>query len=254
MLTSVVVTPDVMSAYWAHALITEKEEIMGLLLGKMVKNTLIISAMKVVRRLTKQKDRVEIKNSDLLAGAEFAESLHGSLSVSGWYHSHPHITVHPSHFDLTTQASYQTMNKNFVGLIFSVFNYDHNTGIDTQEVAAFQSERGVGGSYIYKNISLRVEASGGNFGKTVVDALASIPAILMEEEMEEFNKTMKNSNGVMDRVHNQACLETNLAKQSSLVSGPILDSIRAREKSLQDDIKQLQERKASLLGKLYAMK
>ena len=119
MLTSVVVTPDVMSAYWAHALITEKEEIMGLLLGKMVKNTLIISAMKVVRRLTKQKDRVEIKNSDLLAG---------------WYHSHPHITVHPSHFDLATQASYQTMNKNFVGLIFSVFNYDHNTGIDTQEL------------------------------------------------------------------------------------------------------------------------
>ena len=95
--------------------------------------------------------------------------------------------------------------------------------------------------------------SGGNFGKTVVDALASIPAILMEEEMEEFNKTMKNSNGVMDRVHNQACLETNLAKQSSLVSGSILDSIRPREKSLQDDIKQLQERKASLLGKLYAM-
>ena len=84
--------------------------------------------------------------------------------------------------------------------------------------------------------------------------MASMPAILMEEEMEEFNKTMKNSNGVMDRVHNQACLKTNLAKQSSLVSGPILDSIRAREKSLQDDIKQLQERKASLLGKLYAMK
>ena len=65
---------------------------MGLLLGKIVKNTLIISAMKVVRRLTKQKDRVEIVNSDLLAGAEFAESLHGSLSVSGWYHSHPHIS------------------------------------------------------------------------------------------------------------------------------------------------------------------
>ena len=111
----------------------------------------------------------------------------------------------------------------------------------------------MGGSYIFKNIPLRVEASGGNFGKTVVDALASIPAILMEEEMEEFNKTMKNSNGVMDRVHNQACLETNLAKQISLVSGPILDSIRAREKSLQDDIKQLQERKASLLEKLNAM-
>ena len=81
MLTNVVVTPDVMSACWAHALITEKEEIMGLLLGKMVKNTLVISAMKVIRRLTKQRDRVEIDNRD---------------------HSHPHNTVHPSHVDLAT--------------------------------------------------------------------------------------------------------------------------------------------------------
>ena len=83
MLTNVVVTPDVMSACWVHALTTEKEEIMGLLLGKLVQSTLVISAMKVIRRLTKQKDRVEIDNSDL-ERAESAESLHGSLSVSGW--------------------------------------------------------------------------------------------------------------------------------------------------------------------------
>ena len=76
--------------------------------------------------------------------AEFAESLPGSLSVFGWNHSHPHNTVHPSHVDLATQASYQTMNKNFVGLIFSVFNYDPKTGIDTREVAAFQSGKGGG--------------------------------------------------------------------------------------------------------------
>ena len=31
---------------------------MGLLVGKMVENTLVISAMKVIRRLTKQRDRV----------------------------------------------------------------------------------------------------------------------------------------------------------------------------------------------------
>ena len=250
MLTNVVVTPDVMSACWAHALTTEKEEIMGLLLGKLVQSTLVISAMKVIRRLTKQKDRLEIDSRDLIAGAEFAESLQGSLSVSGWYHSHPHTTVHPSHVDLATQASYQIMDKNFVGLIFSVFNYDHNTGIDTREVAAFQSGKGEGGNTICKNIPLRVEANVGDFG----NALASIPAILMEEEMDEYNKAMKNPNGVMDSVHNQACLETNLSKQSILVTGPILDSIRAREKSLENDIKQLQEMKASLLERLQSMK
>ena len=63
--------------------------------------------------------------------AEFAEWLPGSLSVFGWYHSHPHNTVHPSHVDLATQARYKKMDKNFVGLIFSVFNYDPKTGIDT---------------------------------------------------------------------------------------------------------------------------
>ena len=139
MLHSVVITPDVMSACWAHALTTEKEEIMGLLVGRMEEDTLMISAMKVIRRLTKQKDRVEFDNRDLIAGTEFAESLKGSMNVLGWYHSHPHITVHPSHVDLATQSSYQTMEQNFVGLIFSVFNYDPNTGSDSKEVTAFQS-------------------------------------------------------------------------------------------------------------------
>ena len=99
-----------------------------------------------------------------------------------------------------------------------------------------------------------MEASVGEFGKIVLNALASIPAILMEEELDKYNKAMKNSNGVMDSVHNQACLETNLSKQSILVTEPILDSIRVREKSSMDDIKQLQKRKASLFEKLLAMK
>lgn len=38
------------------------------------------------------------------------------------YHSHPHITVMPSHVDVRTQAMYQTMDEGFIGLIFSVFN------------------------------------------------------------------------------------------------------------------------------------
>lgn len=75
------------------------------------------------------------------------------MRVLGWYHSHPHITVCPSHVgmyqnyffskylsninsiqknscyihyfyfvDVRTQATYQTMDHSFVGLIFSVFS------------------------------------------------------------------------------------------------------------------------------------
>jgi len=42
--------------------------------------------------------------------------------VIGWYHSHPHITVLPSHVDIKTQATYQMLDDGFVGLIFSTFN------------------------------------------------------------------------------------------------------------------------------------
>mgnify|MGYP002395241276 CR=1 FL=1 len=57
----------------------------------------------------------------------------------GWYHSHPHITVHPSHvgtkliafvhlindqLDVRTQAGYQLMDEGFVGIIISCFNTD----------------------------------------------------------------------------------------------------------------------------------
>lgn len=44
------------------------------------------------------------------------------IQVLGWYHSHPHITVWPSHVDVGTQADYQLMDSNFIGLIFSCFN------------------------------------------------------------------------------------------------------------------------------------
>jgi hypothetical protein len=46
------------------------------------------------------------------------------LRVLGWYHSHPHITVWPSHVDVNTQSIYQTMDSGFFGLIFSCFNHD----------------------------------------------------------------------------------------------------------------------------------
>jgi len=54
-----------------------------------------------LRRLDKKKDRVEISSEQLLKAATEAERLTMELNrpmrVLGWYHSHPHITVCPSH-------------------------------------------------------------------------------------------------------------------------------------------------------------
>ncbi|XP_028092227.1 uncharacterized protein LOC114292460 [Camellia sinensis] len=58
--------------------------------------------------------------------------------VIGLYHSHPHITVLPSHVDMRTQAMYQLLDSGFIGLIFSCFSEDvHKVG--RIQVIAFQS-------------------------------------------------------------------------------------------------------------------
>lgn len=54
-----------------------------------------------MKRLDKKKDRVEISSTQLFEAAAKAEKLTEQLGrrmrVLGWYHSHPNITVFPSH-------------------------------------------------------------------------------------------------------------------------------------------------------------
>lgn len=56
------------------------------------------------------------------------------VKVIGWYHSHPHITVVPSHVDCRTQALYQSLDARFIGLIFSAFSCGR------LEICGFQSK------------------------------------------------------------------------------------------------------------------
>ncbi|CAN1278668.1 Lys-63-specific deubiquitinase BRCC36 [Linum perenne] len=65
--------------------------------------------------------------------------------VIGWYHSHPHITVFPSHVDVRTQAMYQLLDPGFIGLIFSCFSEDTNK-VGRIQVIAFQSSDGKQGN------------------------------------------------------------------------------------------------------------
>ncbi|KAL2621252.1 hypothetical protein R1flu_001457 [Riccia fluitans] len=61
--------------------------------------------------------------------------------VIGWYHSHPHITVQPSHVDVRTQKMYQMLDPGFVGIILSCFSEDANK-VGRIQVIAFQSQDG----------------------------------------------------------------------------------------------------------------
>ncbi|KAK9804384.1 hypothetical protein WJX72_010443 [[Myrmecia] bisecta] len=147
-LTRVEITSEVFWTCATHALTTEREEVMGLLLGDVTYGP---GAEVVARiwlampqtRTDRRKDRVEASPEQLArcsAAAEKFSAHQGTRTrVIGWYHSHPHITVLPSHIDVRTQAMYQMLDEGFVGIIFSTFNEDSADLSQQVQVTAFQS-------------------------------------------------------------------------------------------------------------------
>merc|ERR1712083_1121078 len=141
---------DVYRCCFHHALSSQAEEVMGILIGEKIieKNVGVvieIIALRIVTRLDKRKDRVEISDEQMIKTAEFAEDLSKKLEkpnlcVVGWYHSHPNITVWPSHVDLRTQFNYQMLDKDFIGLNFSVFSVEKTKKTHQYDVRAFQAK------------------------------------------------------------------------------------------------------------------
>ncbi|CAE6919478.1 BRCC3 [Symbiodinium sp. CCMP2456] len=149
---------QVYHACLAHALMSENEEIMGLLLGDVEGSEVRIWCSMTLRRSDKQPDRVEIAPEQLVQAVHVADELNKVLQcrtrVVGWYHSHPHITCFPSHVDLRTQLEYQIMDADFVGLIFGVFNYGDSGGIH-HELIAFRTHE-EGGQHQQRNLAVEV--------------------------------------------------------------------------------------------------
>lgn len=227
MLSKVVLSSEVWFACQSHALTSNSEEIMGLLIGDVTDDgdSITLTAMRIGRRMTKQKDRVEIDDAVSIEASEYAESM--GKRVLGWYHSHPRITVHPSHLDLVTQANYQQMEPNFVGLIFSVFDYDKERNIDTRQTIAFQTHLGE-----CRYIRLEVEdtrfTSSDSLEKGFgFDALSRLPDILKEEEIQDCQS--REASDPLTQLQNRGCLVSQLSSQTQHVTAPILESMAARK-------------------------
>ncbi|KAL7063125.1 hypothetical protein AAHC03_01216 [Spirometra sp. Aus1] len=146
MVRSIIVSPEAYQTMLLHAFTHEREEIGGVLVG--VNDGLETSVITVIPlpRTSEQSDRVEISGAEL-AGCidkceELSKDLETPVSVVGWYHSHPHITPFPSHVDLNTQLNFQAMDRNFVGLIFSVFVHQPNSPGQVVSLLGFQSTTG----------------------------------------------------------------------------------------------------------------
>jgi len=162
MLSHVEITKTAQFACTAHALTTQTEEVMGLLIGVWTKNIVQISHVHIVKRQnnTRQKDRVEIAPEDVSKAAiraeELAKETGKDLKVVGWFHSHPHISILPSHVDAKTQGEYQQyMDERFVGLIFSVFDENVVEMTGSIKMIAFQAER-ESERWVYKLLNMNL--------------------------------------------------------------------------------------------------
>ena len=95
----------------------------------------------IMTRTDRRKDRVEVGFEQLAEAAVLASDITAQTGVEirviGWVHSHPHITVLPSHVDVRTQMQYQQMDQGFLGLIFAVFQDDAKTQVGHDALVSF---------------------------------------------------------------------------------------------------------------------
>ncbi|XP_046420961.1 lys-63-specific deubiquitinase BRCC36 [Neodiprion pinetum] len=216
---------DVYMVCLQHALSTENFEVMGLLIGNLESGIANVSAVKILRRSDKKKDRVEISSEQVLKAAAEAErltiELNRPMRVLGWYHSHPHITVWPSHVDVRTQATYQTMDHGFVGLIFSVFSEGKDSKEQEALVTCFQSHNGEA-----TEIPLEILYTP-DLSEQCLKTMTDLPKILVQEE-EDSAEACKNHPDLMATIHNRAVHTRALAHITDIVTRPLVSIFETR--------------------------
>jgi len=196
------ITVDAYSSCLNHALLTESEEVMGLLLGNVEKakdDNVVIKVFSTIclTRKCKEKDRVEFDEIQIARACDIAEGLKKEYKIDvhivGWYHSHPKITIPPSQVDLNTQFSQQYQGP-FIGLIISCFSNDpFNT--NKIKLTAFQTKKEEGKTIPhYIDIEFMEESSifTDVYANTANSAITfcNILRNLIQEEEDQFNKEL----------------------------------------------------------------
>nr|KAF6283339.1 BRCA1/BRCA2-containing complex subunit 3 [Pipistrellus kuhlii] len=257
-----------------HALSTEKEEVMGLCIGELNDDTrsdskftytgtdmrtvtekvdtvriVHIHSVIILRRSDKRKDRVEISPEQLLA-----ELTGRPMRVVGWYHSHPHITVWPSHVDVRTQAMYQMMDQGFVGLIFSCFIEDKNTKTGRVLYTCFQSIQAQKSSE-YERIEIPIHiVPHVSIGKVCLESAVELPKILCQEEQDAYRRIHSLTHlDSVTKIHNGSVFTKNLCSQMSAVSGPLLQWLEDRLEQNQHHLQELEQEKEELMQELSSL-
>eukprot|EP01105_Mastigella_eilhardi_P008189 TRINITY_DN2002_c0_g1_i1.p1 TRINITY_DN2002_c0_g1~~TRINITY_DN2002_c0_g1_i1.p1 ORF type:complete len:265 (-),score=66.49 TRINITY_DN2002_c0_g1_i1:76-870(-) len=254
-LSRVVVSPDVFFVCTSHAFTTEKEEIMGLLLGDTAafpSERSVVSeiwGVHMMKRSHKTKDRVEISPEQLAEASACAEVLSETVGrrtrVVGWYHSHPHITVRPSHVDVATQANYQMLDNSFVGLIFSCFNHDATTKKGRLQLIAFQSLN-TGAKIEEIDVPVTISHIVTPHPVPVLHQLVKLQVNMQEEERTAYIASLvqpptKPANAApLARLHSSAVYQKSLCRLLEYGYGPLLQTLQEQVQRNNKTIEQLQ--------------
>ena len=113
---SVKLRKKVMNEIRKHAQSSIRNEVAGLLLGSIRKNTLVVTDV-VTGKQVSSPTHVTLED-EFLAGVAFDYGRRGKRkSVVGWYHSHPELGCFVSAIDFETQRRFQSFFPDAIGLI-----------------------------------------------------------------------------------------------------------------------------------------
>jgi BRCA1/BRCA2-containing complex subunit 3 len=249
-LSVVRVSWECVTAMIGHALTTDREEVMGLLIGDVDEGVARVVGTHQLPRSDQKSDRVEISAEDLAAAAlRFSTS---GARVVGWYHSHPHITSEPSHVDVRTQASYQLMDRGFVGLILACFSKEGFTlggpGVASR-ITAFQSEPGPDGALerTWPTLILgdpTLPAAPPEASPWV--CLAQLQRILAGEEREAYARALgvlaaSGSTSVVTDMHHASLFSATLCKILELSAQPLATVLETRRAAVKNELARLRK-------------
>jgi BRCA1/BRCA2-containing complex subunit 3 len=248
-------TSDAYSSILNHALLTENEEIMGLLIGNEIKkkDSLIINIFSTIclTRKCKEKNRVEFDEIQMSHAIEITNEIKNEnkidANVVGWYHSHPKITIPPSNVDLNTQKSQQYQGT-FVGLIVSCFSTDSNK-INKINLIAFQTKSDkynvLSPHYIKIEFVNELEIFGNNWSNTSNNAMtfASILQNLLNEEEEQYNKEKEiiDEDDSINKILLYSNRQSLLCKIIQNVSSPYINSLDSEIENLRNYLEYIKE-------------
>ncbi|XP_067579908.1 lys-63-specific deubiquitinase BRCC36 isoform X6 [Pseudorca crassidens] len=242
-----------------HALSTEKEEVMGLCIGEVSHpvspaGTLLSSPTVSPGWVLPAPRAAEATGTPDSDPWTLAELTGRPMRVVGWYHSHPHITVWPSHVDVRTQAMYQMMDQGFVGLIFSCFIEDKNTKTGRVLYTCFQSIQAQKSSE-YERIEIPIHiVPHVTIGKVCLESAVELPKILCQEEQDAYRRIHSLTHlDSVTKIHNGSVFTKNLCSQMSAVSGPLLQWLEDRLEQNQQHLQELQQEKEELMQELSSL-